>query len=73
MRASMVVTNYRKRFRTGADRHNGVLMPLLLLVAETKIKVYYYIKYKDIILNCNSSLIPKSNKILFQNASVFLL
>ena len=28
---SMVV----KPFRTGADRHNGILMSLLLLVAET--------------------------------------
>ena len=25
-------------FRTGADRHNGILMSLLLLVAETKMK-----------------------------------
>ena len=34
-RASMVVTYYIKLFRTGADRHNGVLISLLLLVAET--------------------------------------
>ena len=26
---------YIKLFRTGADRHNGILMSLLLLVAET--------------------------------------
>ena len=32
---SMVVTYYVKPFRTGADRHNGILMSLLLLVAET--------------------------------------
>ena len=31
----MVVTYYIKLFRTGADRHNGILMSLLLLVAET--------------------------------------
>ena len=31
----MVVTYYTKLFRTGADRHNGILMSLLLLVAET--------------------------------------
>ena len=31
----MVVTYYIKLFRTGADRHNGVLISLLLLVAET--------------------------------------
>ena len=34
-RASMVITYYIKLFRTGADRHNGILMSLLLLVAET--------------------------------------
>ena len=32
----MVVTYYIKLFRTGADRHNGILKSLLLLVAETK-------------------------------------
>ena len=30
----MVVTYYVKLFRTGADRHNGILMPLLLLVPD---------------------------------------
>ena len=30
----MVVTYYSKFFRTGADRHNGILMHLPLLVAE---------------------------------------
>ena len=33
--SSMVVTYYIKLFRTGSDRHNGILMSLLLLVAET--------------------------------------
>ena len=32
----MVVTYYIKLFRTGADKHNGILMSLFLLVAETK-------------------------------------
>ena len=32
--ASMVVTYYNKVFWTGDDRHNGILMSLLLLVAE---------------------------------------
>ena len=32
----MVVTYYIKLFCTGADRHNGILMSLLRLVAETK-------------------------------------
>ena len=36
--ASMVVTYYIKLFRTGTDRHNGILMSLLL-VAETNIKL----------------------------------
>ena len=34
--ASMVVTYYAKLFRMGADRHNDILMSLLLLVTETK-------------------------------------
>ena len=33
--ASMVVTYYIKLFGMGADRHNGILMSLLLLVTET--------------------------------------
>ena len=32
----MVVSYYIEFFRTGADRHNGILMSLLLLVTETK-------------------------------------
>ena len=41
---SMVVTYYVKVFRTGADRHKGILMSLLLLVAETinKVTVCFY-------------------------------
>ena len=35
VRASMVVTYYVNLFYSGADRHNGILMSLLLLVAET--------------------------------------
>ena len=31
----MFVTYYIKLFRTGTDRHNGILMSLLLLVAQT--------------------------------------
>ena len=36
LRASMVLpeSNFIKLFRKEADRHNGILMPLLLLVAE---------------------------------------
>ena len=35
VRAFMVVTYHIKLFRTWVDRHNGILMSLLLLVAET--------------------------------------
>ena len=35
----MVVTYYIKIFRTGADRRNGILMSLLLLVLD--IKTFY--------------------------------
>ena len=35
VRASMVVTYNIKLFRMGADRQNGILMSLILLVAET--------------------------------------
>ena len=31
----MAVICYIKLFRTGADRHNGILMSLILLVTET--------------------------------------
>ena len=41
--ASMVVTYYIKLFCTEAYRYNGILMSLLLLVAETKIKVNNFI------------------------------
>ena len=36
VRASIVVTFYIKLFRTGSDSHNGILMSLLLLVAQAK-------------------------------------
>ena len=32
----MVITYYTKLFHIGANRHNGILMSLLLLVVETK-------------------------------------
>ena len=35
---ALVVTYYIKLFRRGANRHNGILMFLLLLVVETKNK-----------------------------------
>ena len=38
--ASMVVIYCIKLYRTGAKRYNGILMSLLLLVAETKKKTW---------------------------------
>ena len=35
LRVSMVVTYHIKLFRSEADKHNGILLSLLLLVAET--------------------------------------
>ena len=35
MRESIALTNYTKLFRTVADRYNGILVSLFLLVAET--------------------------------------
>ena len=35
LRAPMFVTYYIKLFRTGANRHNPILMSLLVVVAET--------------------------------------
>ena len=37
LRAFMIVTYYIKLFQMGADRHNGILMSLLLLVEEADI------------------------------------
>ena len=48
--ASMAVTYYVKLFRTGTDRHYGILMSFLLLVAETMLKnaiiiqIFYILK-----------------------------
>ena len=47
--ASIVVTYYIKLFRTGADRHSGILMSLILLVAETinvVLSLLHHIKIK---------------------------
>ena len=38
VRASMVVTYYNKIFHAGADRHNGILMSLLILVSDARTK-----------------------------------
>ena len=44
VRASMVVTYYIKVFRTGADRHNNILMSFLLLVAETIKNITHFLR-----------------------------
>ena len=46
VRASMVVKYYIKLLSTGADRHNGILMSLLYLVAETNKDVFYKSKHR---------------------------
>ena len=60
MRASMLFTYYIELFRTGADRHNGILMSLFFLVAET-IKVVNWKRAKTVVLKTweyNTSYIP---------------
>ena len=37
---SIVITSYIKLFHTGAYRHKGILLPLLLLVAETTSQIW---------------------------------
>ena len=72
----MVVTYYSKFFRTGADRHNGILMHLPLLVAEkstpsfgkpiifTSLEVYKSIKSSE---NQLKVYLPKFGKFLEKN------
>ena len=43
--ASIVITYYIKLLCTGADRHNGILLSLLLLVTET-IRAVFHITIK---------------------------
>ena len=47
VQASVVVTYHVKLFRTGADRHNGILMTLLLQVAET-MKTVFCVMYSNV-------------------------
>ena len=63
LRTSMVVTYYIKLFRTTDNRHNSILMSLILLVAETKIK-NKKIKIKTICLNIASYLLLKISPLL---------
>ena len=51
LHASMVVTYYIKLFQMGANRHNGILMSLLLLVAET------IISFQDDLINFDNIFI----------------
>ena len=43
LHAPMVVTNYITLFPTGADKHNGLLMSVLLLLAGTNNKTSQYL------------------------------
>ena len=50
LHASILVTSFHiKLLRTGADTHNGILMSLLLLVAETIIPVSFFRVYSKLI------------------------
>ena len=51
VRASTVVTYYIKLFHTGADRHNGFLMSLLLLAAEKIIAFDSHLKSSSVSLS----------------------
>ena len=57
--ASMVFTYYIKLFWTGADRHNGILMSLLLaLVTEAKSCFITHIKW-DVVISLSLRLLLK--------------
>ena len=59
LRTSMVVTYYIKLFGTGGDRHNGILMSLLLaIVAETKSCFITHIKW-DVTISSSLRLLLK--------------
>ena len=60
--ASMVVTYYIKLFRTGAERHNNILMSLLALVAETISGVSHYEGTHTILYPGNTSLNTSVNE-----------
>ena len=68
LRASMVYAYYIKLFWTGADRHNGILMSLLLLVAETMKEKSTYILKLHIGIYLKETLLPRVDK-TFQNMS----
>ena len=70
MRPSMVVTYYIKLSWTGAYRHNGILMSLRLLAAETKSPSQKLIERNtDATENSiteTTDLLPKQNDLLLQ-------
>ena len=63
LRVSMVVTYYIKLFRTGADIHNGILLSLLLLVAET---------IKKLLLNVNNLTSASLSKFVQNQHQIFV-
>ena len=58
----MVVTSYISLFQTGTDRNNGILMSLLILVAETKINEKINVKADLVITSLNDILFSKNKK-----------
>ena len=71
LRASMVVTYYIKLFRTGADRHNGILMSHLLLVAETKMDVMSCWLFLIILIGFLKQICKKSTQAYFRRCYLF--
>ena len=53
-RVPMVVTHYIKRLCLGADRHNVILMPQILLVGETMKETFI-----NLVLILNTKIIHK--------------
>ena len=62
LRVSMVVTYYIKLLRAGAGRHNGILMSLLLLVAETNREKIKTKSLLILITNCKCFLFKRNYK-----------
>ena len=58
----LVVTSYISLFQTGTDRNNGILMSLLILVAETKISEKINVKADLVITSLNDILFSKNKK-----------
>ena len=67
----MAVTYYIKLFHRGADTHNGILMPLLLLVEETKTTEQGHWRRSGVIVNFEHiSLFSSVSSVDFEQLNV---